>query len=81
MEPCKYDNILSENPGAGFTKGLKYKSALKYANLSLTELVFTKRKLKYAFLSLDLSLGQYTTILKSTPNSCNMIGRELRFRA
>ena len=48
-----------------------------YGNLSVAESVITGRKLKYANLSLHLSLGQHSTILKYTLNSWNMIGREL----
>ena len=46
-----------------------------HENLSVADLVFTKRKLKYAY----LSLGHHTTVLKFTLNSCNMIGQELKF--
>ena len=56
---------------------LHLSAKIMYENLSVAELVFTKRKLKHAY----LSLGQHSTILKSTLNSCNMIGRELRFFA
>ena len=52
-----------------------------YENLGVAELVFTKQKLKYAYLSLHLSEGQHSTILKCILKSCNMIGRELRFHA
>ena len=37
---------------------------------SVVDLEFTKRKLKYAYLSVHLSLGQQTTILKCAHNSC-----------